>query len=83
MQAPLVGKTVCLAWLQCGIKGCPHPVPLFTTFDSDVSEDEMKRLSATWVWDEVTCALNHRIKPATLNFSGVAIPAARQAPAQR
>jgi hypothetical protein len=78
VQAPLAGDTICVAWLKCEIKDCPFPVPLFTTIDNDLSVEETNSLSTKWVWEEVTCASGHRIKPATsLDFAGIPIPNGR------
>jgi len=59
------GTTMLLNWLQCEEKTCAARVPLFVRFEQD-PQDEAAQVSE-WLWDELTCALGHRIEPIPLD----------------
>lgn len=59
------GTTVLLNWLKCVEKTCVARVPLFARFDKDPAEDGAQ--VTEWLWDELTCAVGHRIKPIPLD----------------
>jgi hypothetical protein len=59
------GTTYLLNWLHCDEKTCTARVPLFVTLEQDPSEAEPD--VAEWLWDELTCASGHRIKPIPLD----------------
>ena len=65
MHAPNTGETALLHWLQCAEKTCPARVPLFVRLDRDQPMAEGD--AAEWLWDELTCAVGHRIKPVPLD----------------
>jgi hypothetical protein len=65
MLARSSGTTVLLRWLQCEEKTCSARVPLFVTLDPE--SDEQAGQTAEWLWDELTCASGHRIKPIPLD----------------
>lgn len=60
-HAQISGETVLLNWLRCVESTCTARVPLFVKNEGDrpVGESE----TVTWLWDELTCALGHRIRP--------------------
>jgi hypothetical protein len=59
------GTTLLLNWLQCSEKTCTARVPLFVRLEQDPAEGDVE--VAEWLWDELTCALGHRIKPIPLD----------------
>lgn len=59
------GTTLLLNWLQCEEKTCTARVPLFVRLEQDPQEEDPQ--VAEWLWDELTCALGHRIKPIPLD----------------
>ena len=61
------GTTVLLNWLQCNEKTCAARVPLFVRLTQDPDEEDTQ--VTEWLWDELTCALGHRIKPIPLDPS--------------
>jgi hypothetical protein len=59
IHSPIKGKTVLLHWLQCAEQTCPDRVPLFARLDGDTTAGEAE----AWLWDELTCASGHSIRP--------------------
>lgn len=59
------GTTLLLNILQCEEKTCSARVPLFVKLEQDPEEDPAQ--VTKWLWDELTCALGHRIKPIPLD----------------
>lgn len=59
------GSTLLLNWLQCVEKTCPAKTPLFVRLDEDSEEGDTP--VTEWLWDELTCASGHRIKPIPLD----------------
>ena len=59
------GTTLLLNWLQCDEKTCTARVPLFVKLEHDPQEEDPS--VAEWIWDELTCALGHRIRPIPLD----------------
>lgn len=59
------GTTLLLNWLQCVEKTCTARVPLFVRLEQDPQEEDPQ--VTDWLWDELTCALGHRIKPVPLD----------------
>jgi len=64
-QAQVSGDLVLLNWLHCVEKTCAARVPLFVKHGSESLLDETE--AAGWLWDELTCASGHRIKPIPLD----------------
>ena len=64
-HSPSSGQTVLLHWLQCVEKTCPARVPLFARIESGVPPRETD--ASEWLWDELTCAAGHRIKPVPVD----------------
>lgn len=65
MHAPNNGTTALLNWLQCVESTCTARVPLFVKLDRETAENPAA--AAEWLWDGLTCALGHRIKPIPLD----------------
>jgi hypothetical protein len=65
VHAPNSGSTMLLNWLQCVESTCPARVPLFVRFERDPAEVASE--VASWMWDDLTCALGHPIKPIPLD----------------
>jgi hypothetical protein len=65
VHAPKQGETVLLTWLQCAESTCPDRAPLFAKLDGDDGAEETR--VAAWLWNELTCASGHRIKPVPLD----------------
>jgi hypothetical protein len=63
MPAPTAGTTSLLEWLHCDGSGCPFRVPLFVTFDRDLSREKRSSIAANWFWQDLTCIAGHRIRP--------------------
>lgn len=59
------GTTQLLNWLQCAENTCTARVPLFVRLDED--EPDLETQATRWLWDELTCAYGHRIKPIPLD----------------
>ncbi|HEY2470071.1 MAG TPA: hypothetical protein VGI45_19880 [Terracidiphilus sp.] len=59
------GTTTLLNWLQCDEKTCTARVPLFVRLEQDPVEGDTE--VTEWLWDELTCAYGHRIKPIPLD----------------
>ena len=59
------GETVLLNWLHCVESTCPDSVPLFAKLDSDREPKDTR--VAEWLWDELTCASGHPVKPIPLD----------------
>ncbi len=64
-HAPISGETVLLYWLQCVESTCSARVPLFARLESNGTAGEPE--AAEWLWDELTCALGHRINPVPVD----------------
>lgn len=58
------GTTFLLNWLECTEKTCMARVPLFVRFDQEHPEETQV---TEWLWDELTCAHGHGIKPIPLD----------------
>jgi hypothetical protein len=65
MHSPNQGETALLTWLQCVESTCTARVPFFARLDDDSSAAQ----AAVWLWDELTCASGHRIRPVPLDPS--------------
>jgi hypothetical protein len=65
LQSQISGETILLNWLRCGEKTCAATVPLFVRLDPEKTVDENE--AAGWLWDELTCALGHRIHQIPLD----------------
>lgn len=63
MHAPNSGETALLYWLQCVEQTCPARVPLFVKLEGDAPEAE----AAEWLWNDLTCASGHCIKPISVD----------------
>lgn len=61
------GTTTLLNWLHCDEKTCTARVPLFVRLEQDPEEEPAQ--VAEWRWDELTCALGHRIRPIPLDLT--------------
>lgn len=59
------GTTLLLNWLQCTEKTCTARVPLFVRFDEDPAAGETE--TAEWLWNDLTCASGHAIKPIPID----------------
>ncbi len=64
-HSPISGETVLLYWLQCIESTCCARVPLFVKLESGEVAGEAE--AAKWLWDELTCALGHRINPVSVD----------------
>jgi hypothetical protein len=65
VHAPNDGRTALLNWLCCNEKTCTARVPLFVRF----SEPEQEMMAPSWLWEDLTCALNHPIREIPLDPS--------------
>jgi hypothetical protein len=65
MHTPNTGETALLYWLQCVEKTCPARVPLFVKLERDAPTAPAG--PAEWLWDDLTCAAGHRIKPVAVD----------------
>ncbi len=63
--SPISGETVLLYWLQCVETTCAARVPFFVKLESAEAAGEAE--AAEWLWDELTCALGHRINPVQVD----------------
>lgn len=61
------GTTSLLTWLKCTEKTCSARVPFFAKFDLDSADQGTD--GTEWLWDELTCAYGHRIKPVPLDLT--------------
>ena len=64
-HAPSRGETKLLYWLQCVERTCPARVPLFVRLECDATAGEAE--AAEWLWDDLTCASGHSIRPIPLD----------------
>jgi hypothetical protein len=64
-HSPNRGTTALLNWLQCVESTCTARVPLFVNIEDGAGPEEFQ--TAEWLWDELTCALGHRINQIPLD----------------
>ncbi len=65
VHAQMSADPVLLTWLHCVEKSCTARVPLFV---NATPERPLEGTSAgDWLWDDLTCASGHRIRPAAVD----------------
>ncbi len=55
------GEVVLVDWLQCREETCSYPLPLFAEAHGPLTAEAVPEMAARWNWDELTCAMGHRI----------------------
>lgn len=65
VQAQMSADPVLLTWLHCAEKTCTARVPLFVNATPERPLEGMN--AGDWLWDDLTCASGHRIRPASVD----------------
>ena len=65
MHAQRTDETVLLNWLRCDEPLCVTRVPLFAQINPENPLNEIE--ASGWIWDGLTCALNHPIQRIPLD----------------
>jgi hypothetical protein len=61
VPAEPLGDVVLLDWLKCQEETCSYPLPLFAQPQAPLSAEAVPDMASHWIWDELTCAMGHRI----------------------
>lgn len=62
------GELVLLDWLKCAEESCSYPLPLFAQPKAPLIAEDVPELASRWNWDELVCAMGHRILTPTWVF---------------
>lgn len=54
-------EPVLIDWLKCQEESCDQRLPLFLLPPEPLSAEVVRELALTWHWNELTCAVGHRI----------------------